>query len=326
MSRFNSGRFDSGGGGSTDLSFITAGASDILDGKIGADTAGEQVPGTLPDNADADVEVTTLAGTTIPAGKYDGTGKAVLSAAEQAKIIGGNIKKDVVILGETGTLEGASDGSYVEDEYTKVLMHFDGADESTTFTDASGKTWTGEGTAKLSTAQKVIGTASLLLDGNSDYISTPDHADFDFGAGDFTIRCRIRPAAVDIDQVIYSQMTNFENWVYFAIESARLVFKAYSSAATICRIEVPYAITAAGGWYLIEVVRSGSTVYMFVNGVKQVVTAYNPIGTNTLPNVASVITIGARISAGTPERFFGGNIDEFEIAKGIARHTASYIP
>jgi len=44
MSRFNSNRFDSGGG--TDLSFITATASDIVDGKIGADTDGEQVEGT----------------------------------------------------------------------------------------------------------------------------------------------------------------------------------------------------------------------------------------------------------------------------------------
>ncbi len=68
-----------------------------------------------------------------------------------------------------------------------VCLNFDGDDAATTFTDLSGKTWTAVGTAQLDTARKKYGTASLLLDGNSDYITTPAHTDFDFGTDDFTI-------------------------------------------------------------------------------------------------------------------------------------------
>ena len=98
----------------------------------------------------------------------------------------------------------------VDDSYTKALLHFNGSDTSTTFTDESGKTWTGAVTAQLDTAQKKFGTASLLLDGDSDYISTPDHADFDVGSGDFTIDFWVRFNAVPgagFYAALYSQRT-----------------------------------------------------------------------------------------------------------------------
>ena len=44
----------------------------------------------------------------IENGYHDGSGKAKLDATEKAKIIAENIKKDVVILGVTGTYEGAA--------------------------------------------------------------------------------------------------------------------------------------------------------------------------------------------------------------------------
>lgn len=42
------------GGGSIDLSFITAEAEDILEGKVGADTSGNPVYGTLVPGASSD--------------------------------------------------------------------------------------------------------------------------------------------------------------------------------------------------------------------------------------------------------------------------------
>ena len=63
------------------------------------------------------------------------------------------------------------------------LLHFNGADSSTTFTDSSGRhTWTAQGNAQLDTAVKKWGTASLLCDGTGDYITSPDSSDWDFCA------------------------------------------------------------------------------------------------------------------------------------------------
>ena len=49
----------------------------------------------------------------------------------------------------------------------KLICSFDGADEATAFTAEIGGAFTFAGTAQLDTAQKKLGTASLLLDGNS---------------------------------------------------------------------------------------------------------------------------------------------------------------
>ena len=75
----------------------------------------------------------------------------------------------------------------LDDSYTVALLHFNGADASTTFIDESGKTWTASGNAQIDTAQSKFGGASGLFDGTGDSITTPDHADFDVGSGDFTV-------------------------------------------------------------------------------------------------------------------------------------------
>jgi hypothetical protein len=53
----------------------------------------------------------------------------------------------------------------------ELLLHFNGADGSTTFTDSSlnGHTVTANGNAQLDTAQSQYGGSSLLLDGTGDY-------------------------------------------------------------------------------------------------------------------------------------------------------------
>ena len=68
-----------------------------------------------------------------------------------------------------------------------ALLHFDGADGSTTFTDVKGHTFTAAGNAQIDTAQSLFGGASLLLDGSGDYIWAADSADWDFGTADFAV-------------------------------------------------------------------------------------------------------------------------------------------
>lgn len=57
------------------------------------------------------------------------------------------------------------------DQGDLVLLHFNGENGSTTFTDVFGHTWTAVGTAQLSMSGPKFGSARLLLDGDSDYIT-----------------------------------------------------------------------------------------------------------------------------------------------------------
>ena len=51
------------------------------------------------------------------------------------------------------------------DPYTVLLMHMDGSDNGTTFTDECGKTVTAHGDVCTKTAEKKFGTASAYFDG-----------------------------------------------------------------------------------------------------------------------------------------------------------------
>ena len=81
---------------------------------------------------------------------------------------------------------------------TVLLLHCDGTDGATTFTDSSdtSHTVTANGNAQIDTDQSKFGGASGLFDGTGDYLSIPDSADWDFGTGDWTIDFLIRFNAI----------------------------------------------------------------------------------------------------------------------------------
>lgn len=93
----------------SDTSDDTAAVAEILIGKT-AHARGALLTGTMPNNGSVTGTITTKAGEyTIPQGYHDGSGKVGISATEQAKIIAGNIRQGVEILGVTGTMSGSED-------------------------------------------------------------------------------------------------------------------------------------------------------------------------------------------------------------------------
>ena len=88
-----------------DTQDATVAVAEILEGKT-AYARGAQLTGTMPNKGAVNGTIATKAAYTIPMGFHDGSGTVSLDATESAKLIAGNIKSGVTILGVEGTFSG----------------------------------------------------------------------------------------------------------------------------------------------------------------------------------------------------------------------------
>ena len=87
----------------------TAAAAEILSGKT-AYNKGSKITGTMPNNGAVTGKISTKEGQyTVPQGYHDGSGKVSIDEAEQDKLIPGNIREGVTVLGVAGTMSGTED-------------------------------------------------------------------------------------------------------------------------------------------------------------------------------------------------------------------------
>lgn len=214
------------------------------------------------------------------------------------------------------------------DSYTTVLLHMDGADASTTFTDdnagGSAKTWTVAGNAQIDTAASKFGGAAGLFDGDGDYIYTADHADFQFGSGDFTIDFWFnRGGSFATRQWVFGQSNGAGNNYTMActikFETAnQLIFEGYGGT----NITSTTAFSA-GGWHHVAIVRNGSTFTLYIDGVSEDTDTYASAVTHRSGVDWGIGTMGIYWNN---SYHYHGWLDEFRVSKGFARWTANFTP
>ena len=88
-----------------DTQDATAAVAEILEGKT-AYARGAKLTGTMPNKGAVSGTIATKDAYTIPMGFHDGSGTVSIDATESAKIVAGNIKSGVTILGVEGTFAG----------------------------------------------------------------------------------------------------------------------------------------------------------------------------------------------------------------------------
>ena len=89
-----------------DTQDATAAVAEILSGKT-AYARGTKLSGTMPNNGAVSGEIAARdGGYAVPMGFHDGSGKVSISETEKAKIVPGNIKQGITVLGVEGTYGG----------------------------------------------------------------------------------------------------------------------------------------------------------------------------------------------------------------------------
>lgn len=205
---------------------------------------------------------------------------------------------------------------YELDKYTVSLLHFDDG-----IKDETGKVWTAQNGASISTSKSKVGGSSLYLDGKNQYLTTPHNADFDFGNGDFTIDWwEYRTVSIENAGVFFRSPVSGS----FALDAGYsngtdLVFYLSSNGTTW---NIASGITMGkiilNEWVHYALVRSGTSIMAFQNGVLKSKTTISLSIFSAETN--SYIGYIPNSSAS-----FSGYIDEFRISN-IARWTEDFDP
>lgn len=207
-----------------------------------------------------------------------------------------------------------------------LLLHFDGANASTTFIDSSQNNYPisriGTGITISNGASKFGGT-SLSASGGTDYLAVPYDSLLSFSSSDFTIEFWINPTSIAAGGIQPISNYNANNNFSFAvfITTAGQVQLFVSSNGTTWNIAnaAVMGTISTGTWSHVAVTRKGSTFYTFVNGTAGATASssaqiFNPI-------------LGFYI-AGSPLGTYtlNGYMDELRITRGVARYVSSFSP
>lgn len=212
------------------------------------------------------------------------------------KNIDNDLTTEIAILGNGGS-----------DTNTKLLLHMDGSDGSTTFTDsAGGHSPSNNGNVQIDTAYKKWGTASALFDGTGDYVSVADHADWDvLTQTDFTIDLWVKHDDHANTETYVAQYEDGSNyWMFYHLDGSGIRFLAVTGGATTVDTGFAGEITDTGEHH-VAAIKHGDDYGIYLDG--SIVAHTNDSDTDTY---TGALEIGAR-AAGTLA--FDGWMDEVRI-------------
>lgn len=198
------------------------------------------------------------------------------------------------------------------------LLHFNGTNGSTTFTDqVAGNTWTANN-ATISTANYLFGGASGLFTGASNSsIKMPTNSGYNVGSGDWTIEFAINPTGTHQTGARIFQSRDGDVYAGFSITTSGQAIILYMSSTgsswDLISGATLYTMTV-GTWTRILLQRSTGVLSAFANG--------NLVYTNTsftgtpYYNSGDSAVIGGN-ATGT-SRSIAAYVDEFRFTKGLA--------
>lgn len=221
----------------------------------------------------------------------------------------------MIPLGVLGAATSSGGGGGGDPHWENVvsLLHFDGPNDSTVFTDQRGHGWSRGGNARIDTSQSRFGGSSLLLPGANGYLQSANTQTFNL-LGDFTIEMWMRPASTAGLQYIFdfAEAGPSGNRPGFYLSGAG--FELLFASTVVIRSTLGFA---PGVWQHFTCERHGTIVRVYINGEQVGAT-----GGSAFAHTAVRARLGLSVGGNFP---FNGHIDEFRVTRA-ARYKGSFVP
>jgi hypothetical protein len=195
----------------------------------------------------------------------------------------------------------------------KLLVHCDGSDGATTFTDTSGNAHalTAVGDAQVDSIAK-FGTGSALFAGDPDAVSATLADDFKFGDGSFNVECWVRfdtaPSAYPAFITTWGESAGWS--LYYNVSGAALGFDFQNQSDNYQFAERSWS-PSSETWYHITAANDAGTLRLFVDGAQ--------LGTSE--SIPALMDPDGDLLIGYD---FVGRVDEVRIVKGEAVYTSGF--
>ena len=204
-----------------------------------------------------------------------------------------------------------------------LLLHFEGANGGTTFTDVKGHTVTSV-IATTQTTAPLMGGASGYFNGSTAYLYIPSASDLNLGSADFCLEATINISNASTSQKIagiWSDTTGSGFSYKLYVSGGKLGFYWSTTGLNYFTVLSSAGAISANTVQRVAVFRLSNVLYMTVEGA----VVYSGAFTDAIyaADTSRYFEIG-RDGAGNTE-YLGGLVDEVRLTKH-ARYTGAYTP
>ncbi len=224
----------------------------------------------------------------------------------------------MIIVPGSAFLSGRAGDPYGEN--VVLLLHMDGSDGSTTFTDEKGKTVTAYNNAQIATEQGKFGQSGQF-DGTGDYIRVSSHTDLRLrkDSESWCVEFQIYPTSLpasqryiigDTDSVWWTMQPTGIRFDYFDVSFIiELNINEWTHLAFVSEhAPIPGSPT---NHFVVRMYKNGTEVWSGDISI-------------TVSTSASVLEIGCAPTIGGGSNGFSGYMDEFRVTKGVPRYTTDF--
>lgn len=163
---------------------------------------------------------------------------------------------------------------------------------------------------------------SNYFNGSTDYLTVPTSTNFNLSSNDFTIEGWINPTSTASTATIFERRTSggfaAGDWVLYLV-SSQLVFASYDYDS-VGNAVLTSGTISANIWTHFALVRNGSTLSIYINGILAASRS-----TINISNNSNNLTIGVDLGSGT-RWFFPGYISNLRLVNGTALYTSNFTP